>query len=933
MAKASGKHRPSTARGGDGLTPAMRQYAEQKAQAPDAILLFRMGDFYEMFYEDAQTAARVLGLTLTSRNKDGDNPIPLAGVPYHALEGYLARLVRAGFKVAISEQVEDPKKAKGVVKRSIVRIVTPGTLTDEALLDDREENLLAAVSIGSAAPPGSHVGLAAVELSTGSFTTQMLPVEAVVDELTRLRPAEVLAPEVDFGESIDVLDAFRQIADVPVTYRPAHVFSPYQAEETLCKHFGTAHLEGFGFTEMDASLCAAGAILDYLRETQKASLRHVTTIRRRTQDHYVGIDQATMRSLEVERTLREGAREGSLLHAVDRTVNPMGARMLRRWVCYPLRTIDEIAARQAAVAECVDMPAMRQAIRDVLRDMGDIERITARLGVGRVTPRDLVALGHTLGRLPALTAATQAGRLGNTPDGPTSPLLADLLEATGGLEDLAAFLGHSLAPDAPLTLREGGIIAPGFHAELDRLRSVASGGQEWLAEYQRREAERTGIQQLKVGFNRVFGYYIEISNAYRGDVPAEYVRKQTVKNAERYITDELKQHETEVLSAEERANDLEYELFETIRERVVEWIDPLQRVADAVARIDAIAGLAHLAAERDYARPELVAENVLEIDDGRHPVLDQTLDERFVPNDCALDERDARLLIITGPNMAGKSTYIRQVALLTLLAQTGSFVPARRMRLGLVDRLFARVGASDEIARGQSTFMVEMTETANILNNATARSLVIFDEIGRGTSTYDGLSLAWAITEHVAERLRCRTFFATHYHELTDLTGRLGGVRNFNVAVREWQDQVVFLHRIVPGGTDKSYGVHVAKLAGIPRDVVERSREVLAELEQRLPASQAEPSALHASRAEPTGPDTAGEESNGRDPSGAEPDAPSERPAAPLASEHPGSGQLLLFDDGSTEIVGSLRRLDPEAMTPEQALEMLGKLHRRARGR
>ena len=896
MAKSPRKHRPSKSLKQDSLTPAMRQHAEQKAQVPDAILFFRMGDFYEMFYEDAKTAARVLGLTLTSRSKAGDEPIPLAGVPYHAVEGYLAKLVRAGFKVAISEQVEDPKQARGVVKRAIVRIVTPGTLTDQALLAEREENYLAAVAVGSSASGAGRVGLAAVELSTGAFFVQEVRAEAAIDELVRLRPAELLAPELDIGESSSLLDAYRQLTEAPVTPRPVQAFSPYQAEQALCRHFGTAHLAGFGFDEMDGSLCAAGAILDYLQETQKSALKHITAVRRRSQDAYVGLDQATMRSLEIERTIREQARDGSLLHAVDRTVNPMGARMLRRWVCYPLRQAEPIVDRQGAVAEFHGTPEMRQAARDVLRVMGDVERITARLGVGRASPRDLVGLGQTLGLLPRLADALGTGRLDVGDAGPASPLLARLVEGLGGLEELAEFLSTSLQADAPITVREGGIIAAGYNEELDRLRSIATGGQEWLVAFQQREARKTGIAQLKVGFNRVFGYYIEVSNTHRDRVPADYVRKQTVKNAERYITDELKQHETEVLTAKERANDLEYELFEQIRQRTTEWIDRLLAVADVVSQIDALAGLAQLAAERDYCRPEIVDDDVLEIDDGRHPVLEQGLGERFVPNDCGFDLNDARLLIITGPNMSGKSTYIRQVALLTLLAQTGSFVPARRMRLGLVDRIFARVGASDEIARGQSTFMVEMTETANILNNATRRSLVIFDEIGRGTSTFDGLSLAWAITEHVAGRLGCRTLFATHYHELTELAESLPGVQNFNVAVREWADQVVFLHRIVPGGTDKSYGVHVAKLAGIPPSVVERSRAVLAELEQdfqrRRQAAQAD---------------------------------------GPIARA-PDATQLLLFDDGSSQIVAKLRGLDADEMTPDRALKILRKLRREAGG-
>ncbi len=896
MTSPSAKHRPAKGVVDDGLTPAMRQYAEQKAQAPDAILLFRMGDFYETFFEDAKTISRVLGLTLTARSK-GDDAIPLAGVPYHALDGYLAKLVRAGYKVAISEQMEDPKQAKGVVKRSIVRIVTPGTLTDQALLHEREENYLAAVVEDSSAGRAGHVGLAAVELSTGAFFVQCLSGQGAIDEIVRLHPAELLAPEMPLDKRSVLLDQYRQLAGGAVTLRPPHVFAPFQAEQMLCRHFGTVGLGGFGFDAMDPSLCAAGAILDYLHETQRSTLKHVTAVRRRASDDAVGIDQATMRSLEIERTLREGRREGSLLHAVDRTVNPMGARMLRRWLCYPLRNTRAIAARQSAIAELIEMPQVRQAVREVLRRMGDIERITARLGVGRASPRDMLGLGQTLAQLPPLKESLGSGRLDPTDAGPGSPLLAVLAESLVGLDELSSFLASSISPNAPLTVREGGIIAPGFNAELDRLRGIAQGGQQWLVDYQQQEIQRTGIAGLKVGFNRVFGYYIEITNAQSARVPPDYVRKQTVKNAERYITDELKKYETEVLTAQERANQLEYDLFEQIRQHVVGWIEPLQRVAEAIAQIDALAGLALLAAERDYGRPEFVDEAVLEIHDGRHPVLDQTLGQRFVPNDCLFDRREARLLIITGPNMAGKSTYIRQVALLTLLAQTGSFVPARQMRLGPVDRIFARVGASDEISRGQSTFMVEMTETANILHNASADSLVIFDEIGRGTSTFDGLSLAWAISEHVARRIGCRTLFATHYHELTQLSETLPGVKNFNVAVREWNDQVVFLHRIIPGGTDKSYGVHVATLAGIPRTVIDRSRQVLAELESY--------------RAQPAAP-----------PQGTPvPDAPVRL-----------NGQLLLFDDGSGEVLSKLRRLDLTQMTPDQALAILRKLQGEAKG-
>ncbi len=879
MAKGlSAKHRPSKSGTDAAVTPAMRQYAEQKAQVPDAILFFRMGDFYEMFYEDAKIASRVLGLALTSRSK-GESPIPLAGIPYHALESYLSKMVNAGYKVAISEQVEDPKQARGVVKRAIVRIVTPGTLTDEALLDQQADNYLAAIS-----PGNGQVGLACVELSTGAFFAELLDRGQVMDELVRLRPAELLVPETDIDRHDESARQFRELTGGTVCQRAGHVFGPHQAEQTLHKHFGVSTMAGFGFEHMDASLCAAGAILDYLQETQKANLFHIVNIRRRTSDQYVQIDHSTWRSLEIERTLRQGTREGSLLGAIDETVNPMGSRLLKRWLCFPLRVAEDIIARQDAISELSTDTARLREIRRIIRRIGDFERITARLGLGRASPRDLAGLSRAVSQLQPLRE-----QLG----GVTAVMLSQLSESLGGLDELADLLSRSIRPDAPMTMHEGGIIASGYNEELDRIRCIGSDGQRWLADYQAREIQRTGISSLKVGFNKVFGYYIEVTNTYRSRVPADYVRKQTVKNAERYITDELKRYETGVLTAEERANQLEHELFDEVRGQACRYITALQRAADSVAVIDVLAGLAQVALNRAYTRPELVEADVLEITEGRHPVLEQTLAERFVPNDCAFDESAQRLLIVTGPNMSGKSTYIRQVALLVLVAQTGSFVPAQSMRWGLVDRIFARVGASDEITRGQSTFMVEMIEAANILNNATRQSLIVLDEIGRGTSTFDGLSLAWAITEHIAVNIRCRTLFATHYHELTELAELLGGVKNYNVAVREWQDEVVFLHKIVEGGTDKSYGVHVARLAGIPPEVVERSKEVLAELERSFARESRTP---RMSRRRTKRDD-----------------------------------QMLLFADPNEEIIRKLREVDVDSTTPLDALRILKELQDSAR--
>lgn len=857
----SQKPAPRSSSDADALTPAMRQYAEQKAQVPDALLLFRMGDFYELFYDDAVTAARVLNLTLTTRSK-GENPIPLAGIPHHALNSYLARLVRAGFKVAISEQLEDPRQARGVVKRDIVRIVTPGTLTDDSLLDARTSNILAAVhgpadalAAAAAEQPGdAAIGLACIELASGRFWAECVPAARLLDELSRLRPAELILPETPIDQPHPLARTAPEGFGAAVTARPADRFDAHQAQRTLLAQFGVATLEGFGFAVFDDALCAAGAIVDYLRETQRAALQHVARIEPRASERFLGLDAAALRGLEIERTIRDGKREGSLLWAVDRTVNPMGARRLREWLCYPLRVPAEIRARQDALATLRADRARLHQIRALLRDLIDLERVLGRLGVGRATPRDAAGTAVALERAAALAALTNGaddaptGAPPSPPDSKLRGILRDIADRLSGWSDLSAWLRTALRPDAPATARDGGFIADGFDAELDRLRAIERDGQQWLIEFQAREATATGIPSLKVAYNQVFGFYIEVTNPHRHKVPPHYVRKQTVSNAERYITDELKKHEHEVLNAEERARLREQELFDGIVRRLADELPRLQQAAAALAELDALAGLAELSSEHGYCRPQLIddagspdAPAILDIRDGRHPVLDQTLGPRFVPNDCTLGGGDGTLAIITGPNMAGKSTYIRQVALLTLLAQTGSDVPAAAMRWSAADRIFARVGASDEIARGQSTFMVEMVETAAILNRATPRSLVVLDEIGRGTSTFDGLALAWAICEHLVKSSGCRTLFATHYHELTELASLLPGVANLNVAVREHRredgrEEVIFLHKIVPGATDKSYGVHVARMAGIPPSVVERSTDVLAELERGFAA-------------------------------------------------------------------------------------------------
>lgn len=815
------------------LTPAMKQFHHFKEKYPDAILFFRMGDFYETFYEDAKTCSRVLGLTLTSRSGKSDNPVPLAGLPFHAVDGYLKKMIQAGFKVAVCEQVEDPKTAKGVVKRDVVRVVTPGTLTDDMLLDAKQDNFLCAVS-----PSGAAAGISWVDISTGHFFVQEIAEGAIIDELLRLGAKECLLPERSGGLfDAEIEKLARDIAaqtDSTVTRRPGWYFDDHSAKSALLKHFGTKTLEGFGIDESFTSLSAAGAIIEYLKETQKTTLDHISTIKKIDRVKFLQIDQVSLRSLEVLRTMRGESMKGSLIECVDETLTGMGSRMLRAWLCMPLCDVESITLRQEAVGEFAADDASLGQIRGLLKNISDIERIAARISTFRTNPKDLLALSVTLRSIPGLRGTLELCK---------SSLAGALSKRCDSMDELADLLESAIEPECPSHTRDGGVIRTGYNEQLDRYRGASADGRSWLAEYQQREIERTGFTNLKIGYNRVFGFYIELSRALADQVPANYVRKQTLKNAERYITDELKTYEEQVLGAQDKALELEHKLFEEIRIESAKYIPRLQSLADCIANCDCLTAFGFLAARRGYIKPIITDEREMVITDGKHPVLAESLQNEFVPNDVALGDDSGDLGIITGPNMAGKSTYIRQVALLTLLAQTGSFIPAATARIGVVDRIFTRVGASDELTRGQSTFMVEMTETANIINNATDRSLVILDEVGRGTSTYDGLSLAWAITEHIANNIKCRTLFATHYHELTELSELLVNVKNLNVAVREWQDEVVFLHKILPGGTDKSYGIHVARLAGVPRSVTQRSTEILRDLENTF-AKEAEGPAL-----------------------------------------------------------------------------------------
>ena len=791
-------------------TPMMKQYQEAKSTHPDALLLFRMGDFYELFHEDAEKAHRLLGITLTSRDKS-ENPIPMAGFPHHQLDGYLTKLIVAGCRVAVCDQVEDPKKAKGLVKREVTRLVTPGTLTDESLLDPRASNFLAAWVSGD---PG---GLSWIDVSTGRFYAASIPQGQLADELARIRPAEILLSE-------ELADAELN-GDWSRTPRAGWTFSYNSALQLLEKQFSTQTVEGFGFDEENqTAICAAGGILNYLQETQRTELAHINRLTPYDSRRALQIDEASRSSLEISRTVRSEKRDGSLLDVMDRTVTAMGGRLLGEWLENPLTDCSQIDARLDSVAELLQSPTTITTLSEPLAKIYDMERLLARATTGRASPRDLQFMGRTLAALPQIKRELQQ----------LSAARFTQLDSQFDLcTELQEKLSAALQEDCPLTNREGGFIREGFHPPLDELRSLSTGGKQWIARYQTEETERSGITNLKVGYNRVFGYYLEVTHAHRDKVPETYIRKQTLKNAERYITPELKEHEEKVLQADQQANELEYELYLELRDAVTATAERLRATATVLAQLDVFCSLATLARQRDYCRPEVNDSREMTLRGGRHPVLDVLSEEgTFVPNDTELHFERQRLLLITGPNMAGKSTYIRQVALITIMAQIGSYVPASSAEIGVADRIYARVGASDQLARGQSTFMVEMLETARILNTATDRSLVILDEIGRGTSTYDGISLAWAVVEYLHNEVQCRTLFATHYHELTELEERLEGVANFNVSVREWENEVVFLHKIAPGAANKSYGIHVASLAGVPKEVQQRAHDILAHLEQ-----------------------------------------------------------------------------------------------------
>jgi len=842
-------------------TPLMQQFFGIKAQYPDTLVLFRMGDFYELFYDDARKAARLLNITLTQRGESGGQPVVMAGMPHHSVEQYLARLIKAGESAVIAEQVGEVGAEKGPVRREVVRIVTPGTATDEALLDARTQTLLAAV-----AETKDGFGLAWLELSTGRFSVLQATRRAdLLSELQRLRPSELLAADgggADWG-------------GFPARLRPVWHFDPASAYRLLTAQFSTRDLRGYGCEELPAAIAAAGALLQYVQETQKAALPHVTGLRTETAGEALILDSTSRRNLEIDRSL-SGQHDHTLLSVLDSCVTPMGARALHRWLTRPLRDHAQLNARYEAVASLLHESADR-SLREALRDIVDIERILARIALRSARPRDLLGLSNSLQGLPAVAATVQALE---------APLLAALRRELGDHGDSAALLAAALSDTPPLLARDGGVFRTGYDQTLDHLRQLSENADGFLVDLEQRERARTGIDALKVGYNRVHGYYIEVGKTHAAKIPADYTRRQTLTNYERYITDELKKFEDQVLSARDRALAREKELYDALLEQLAQRLRPLQQAAQALAELDVLACYAERSRALNLSRPQLQATPCLDIRAGRHPVVEQTLREPFVPNDLALDD-ERRLLVITGPNMGGKSTYMRQTALIVLLAHAGCYVPAESARLGPIDRIFTRIGAADDLASGQSTFMVEMSETANILHNASEQSLVLMDEIGRGTSTYDGLSLARAVAEHLAAKLRSFTLFATHYFELTALADELPGVANAHLDAAEYAsetgERLVFLHQVKEGPANRSYGLQVAQLAGVPAPVIRSARAHLLELEGREPP-------------------------------------PSARAAAASAP------QMSLFGPTDSDSDRLLDQLDPDALTPREALEQLYRL-------
>ena len=801
------------------LTPMMKQYMQTKEEYKDCILFYRLGDFYEMFFDDALTASKELEITLTGKNCGLEERAPMCGIPYHAVDSYLNRLVSKGYKVAICEQVEDPKTAKGIVKREVIRVVTPGTNLDTQGLDETKNNYIMCIVYMA-----DRYGLSVADVTTGEYlVTELDSQTKLMDELYIFMPSEIVCNEAFYMSGLD-LDDLKNRLHMAIYSLEAWYFDDALCRETLQEHFKVASLEGIGLSDYECGMIASGALLKYLEETQKNSLSHMSRLTRYATGNYMVLDSATRRNLELVETLREKQKRGSLLWVLDKTKTAMGARTLRKYVEQPLIDKKSIVKRLDAVAELKDNAICREEIREYLNPVYDLERLVGKITYQSANPRDLIAFQSSLSMLPSVKCILKDME---------SDLLKEIYEELDPLEELCDLVGRAIQEEPPLAMKEGGIIKDGYNEEVDRLRKAKSEGKNWLADLETKEREKTGIKNLRIRYNKVFGYYLEVTNSFKDLVPDYYTRKQTLANAERYIIPELKELEDTILGAEDKLCALEYELYCEVRNTIAAELTRIQRTAKAVAKLDVIASLALVAERNNYVRPKINEKGVIDIRDGRHPVVEKMIpNDMFIANDTYLDDKKQRISIITGPNMAGKSTYMRQAALIVLMAQLGSFVPASSANIGLVDRIFTRVGASDDLASGQSTFMVEMNEVANILRNATSKSLLILDEIGRGTSTFDGLSIAWAVVEYISNSklLGAKTLFATHYHELTELEGKISNVNNYCIAVKEKGDDIVFLRKIVKGGADKSYGIQVAKLAGVPDPVINRAKEIVEEL-------------------------------------------------------------------------------------------------------
>ena len=802
-----------------GMSPMMVHYLETKKQYPDCILFYRLGDFYEMFFEDALTVSKELEITLTGKECGLEERAPMCGVPYHALDNYLYRLVQKGYKVAIAEQMEDPKQAKGLVKREVIRVVTPGTITSAQALDETKNNYLMGIVYID-----ERFGIAVSDISTGDFlVTEVASERELADEINKFCPSEIICNDAFFVSGVDTEEVKNRYQTV-ISALDSHFFSDEGCRKILKEHFKVGSLDGLGLQDYDTGVIAAGAVMEYMYETQKSTLSHITTITPYSTGEFMIIDTSTRRNLELLETMREKQKRGTLLWVLDKTKTAMGARLLRTYIEQPLIHKDDIIARQNAIEELNMNYISREEICEYLNPIYDLERLIGRISYKTANPRDLISFKNSLEMLPYIKDL-----MGEF----TTPLLKELWEELDPLEDVHDLVSRAIVDDPPVSLRDGGIIKEGYHEETDKLRHAKTEGKTWLAQLESRERDKTGIKNLKVKYNKVFGYYFEVTNSFKGMVPDYFVRKQTLANAERYTTDELKELEDMILGAEDKLYTLEYGLFCEVRDTIAAEVLRIQQTARAIAGIDVMTSLSAVATKNNSVKPRINEKGVIDIKNGRHPVVEKMMrDDLFVANDTYLDNTKNRLSIITGPNMAGKSTYMRQTALIVLMAQLGSFVPADEANIGICDRIFTRVGASDDLASGQSTFMVEMTEVANILRNATKNSLIVLDEIGRGTSTFDGLSIAWAVVEHISnpKLLGAKTLFATHYHELTELEGTINGVNNYCIAVKEQGDDIVFLRKIVKGGADKSYGVQVAKLAGVPDSVIVRAKELLVEL-------------------------------------------------------------------------------------------------------